>query len=110
MRNIEKAKPANSTAKSTYLLVIRRMHPLLTDHPSQSPSLAPSETARSSTTRTVSLSPPLLSLSALSTLTLQHHADGGPNGFEKTYQQCVQYSEGLLKEMGYGSADGGGKL
>ncbi|GAA5959907.1 hypothetical protein JCM8115_004899 [Rhodotorula mucilaginosa] len=35
---------------------------------------------------------------------------GGPNGFEKTYQQCVQYSEGLLKEMGYGSSDGGGKL
>ncbi|BGP53233.1 hypothetical protein JCM8202_002560 [Rhodotorula sphaerocarpa] len=33
---------------------------------------------------------------------------GGPNGFEKTYQQCVQYSEGLLKDMGYGSE--GGKL
>ncbi|GAA5860403.1 hypothetical protein JCM3774_000408 [Rhodotorula dairenensis] len=32
---------------------------------------------------------------------------GGPNGFEKTYQQCVQYSEGLLKAMGYGGSDGG---
>ena len=47
---------------------------------------------------------------ALSPLTPSPRADGGPNGFEKTYQQCVQYSEGLLKEMGYGSSDGGGKL
>lgn len=45
-------------------------------------------------------------ISVLSQLT-RARADGGPNGFEKTYQQCVQYSEGLLKEMGYGSSDGG---
>ncbi|GAA5978994.1 hypothetical protein JCM10908_002764 [Rhodotorula pacifica] len=35
---------------------------------------------------------------------------GGPNGFEKTYQQCVQYSEGLLKDMGYSGASDSGKL
>ncbi|POY73561.1 hypothetical protein BMF94_3499 [Rhodotorula taiwanensis] len=33
---------------------------------------------------------------------------GGPNGFDKTYEQCVRYSEGLLQDMGYGSD--GGKL
>ncbi|GAA5949385.1 hypothetical protein JCM21900_005631 [Sporobolomyces salmonicolor] len=32
---------------------------------------------------------------------------GGKDGFEKTYQQCVQYSEGLLKTMGYPQ---GGKM
>ncbi|GAA6061103.1 hypothetical protein JCM10212_006134 [Sporobolomyces blumeae] len=26
---------------------------------------------------------------------------GGDDGFERVYQQCVQYSEGLLKEMGF---------
>ncbi len=51
----------------------------------------------------------LKSLSSLLSLTSAFPiADGGPNGFEKTYQQCVQYSEGLLKDMGYGSE--GGKL
>ncbi|GAA5873485.1 hypothetical protein JCM16303_001140 [Sporobolomyces ruberrimus] len=28
---------------------------------------------------------------------------GGKDGFEKTYEQCVRYSEALLKEMGYPS-------
>ncbi|CEQ39354.1 SPOSA6832_00880, partial [Sporobolomyces salmonicolor] len=36
------------------------------------------------------------------------YGDGkGKDGFEKTYQQCVQYSEGLLKTMGYPQ---GGKM
>ncbi|GAA5898537.1 hypothetical protein JCM8208_004691 [Rhodotorula glutinis] len=26
---------------------------------------------------------------------------GGPGGFEKTYQQCLRYSEGLLRDMGF---------
>ncbi|BGP37245.1 Low molecular weight phosphotyrosine protein phosphatase [Rhodotorula kratochvilovae] len=34
---------------------------------------------------------------------------GGPGGFEKTYQQCVQYSEGLLRDMGF-EEEKGGKL
>ncbi|BGP29287.1 Low molecular weight phosphotyrosine protein phosphatase [Rhodotorula toruloides] len=32
---------------------------------------------------------------------------GGKDGFEKTYKQCVRYSEGLLKAMGYDDASGG---
>ncbi|GAA5857570.1 hypothetical protein JCM8547_004275 [Rhodosporidiobolus lusitaniae] len=27
---------------------------------------------------------------------------GGDDGFERVYQQCVKYSEGLLEDMGYG--------
>ncbi|GAA5924158.1 tyrosine protein phosphatase LTP1 [Sporobolomyces koalae] len=30
---------------------------------------------------------------------------GGKDGFEKTYEQCVRYSEALLKEMGYPPVD-----
>ncbi|GAA6047990.1 hypothetical protein JCM3770_006459 [Rhodotorula araucariae] len=35
---------------------------------------------------------------------------GGPGGFEKTYRQCVQYSEGLLRAMGLDGEEKGGKL
>jgi hypothetical protein len=39
-----------------------------------------------------------LSLAPL-TLTTSH-ASSGDDGFEKTYQQCMAYSEGLLSDMG----------
>ncbi|KAK4703043.1 low molecular weight phosphotyrosine protein phosphatase, partial [Phenoliferia sp. Uapishka_3] len=32
---------------------------------------------------------------------------GGNNGFEKTYQQCVEYSEGLLADLGFPKQAGG---
>ncbi|GAA5826225.1 hypothetical protein JCM11251_007215 [Rhodosporidiobolus azoricus] len=36
---------------------------------------------------------------------------GRDDGFERVYQQCVRYSEGLLNDMGYGEQGGeGGKL
>ncbi|GAA5974139.1 hypothetical protein JCM11641_003459 [Rhodosporidiobolus odoratus] len=31
---------------------------------------------------------------------------GGDDGFERVYQQCVRYSEGLLEDMGYGGEGG----
>ncbi|SCV72334.1 BQ2448_3871 [Microbotryum intermedium] len=32
---------------------------------------------------------------------------GGPGGFEKTYQQCLAYSEGLLADLGFGKDEVG---
>jgi low molecular weight phosphotyrosine protein phosphatase len=30
---------------------------------------------------------------------------GGDDGFERVYQQCFKYSEGLLEDMGYGGEE-----
>lgn len=35
---------------------------------------------------------------------------GGSNGFQKTYEQCVAYSDGLLADLGFGDAAAAGKL
>ncbi|BGP13204.1 Low molecular weight phosphotyrosine protein phosphatase [Rhodosporidiobolus nylandii] len=35
---------------------------------------------------------------------------GGDDGFERVYQQCLKYSEGLLEDMGYGGAEGKAKV
>lgn len=103
MSNIEKAKPANSTAKSTQRRSTASFLPL-TCAPTvalfgsfgdgkviQDPYVRPEPASDETLTDDLLLCPQY----------------GGKDGFEKTYKQCVQYSEGLLKAMGYDDASGG---
>ena len=41
-------------------------------------------------------------------LTSSFASQGGLDGFEKAYKQCVKYSEGVLAELGYEKQ--GGKI
>lgn len=95
MRNIEKAKPKNSTAKSA--------------SSSLSLSLSLFARARADPRRPCSLAVALFGDFGDGKQIADPYY-GGPGGFEKTYQQCVSYSEGLLRDMGFEEGKTDGKL
>lgn len=106
MRNIEKAKPKNATAKSAASASCLLCATCADSTSSrQSRFSVHSVTERSSTTRALNCTFPTRYVADF----VSRSYYGGPNGFDKVYQQCLRYSEGLLRDMGFGT-DEGGKL
>ena len=90
MRNIERIKPAGSRATGT----------------SSSPLILHLRPDFSSLAR----SPVRMFGSYGDGKAIQDPYYGGSNGFQKTYEQCVAYSDGLLADLGFGDAAAAGKL